>query len=172
MEELVVEKPEMGKLEMEKLVITLKVAAAELYELTYPPSRTDIYKHCYISDSKSTKIFSGDAIEQFESEVERGQPVSWEGSTTESPAKSEYTVAIESVVYAFYKENPVAEAKKVNFFNSMAICRANGKDLLTHVRRDLEPGTLVHIYNINFNIDKKGGVVRRYSIDPRLKIER
>ena len=155
MEKLIAEKPEMGKLEMEKLVITLKVAAAELYELTYPPSKSDIYKHCFIADSRHEDILNGDEIEYFDSEVERGQPVEWAGSTTETYVEDKYSVAIESIVYAYYKENPEKDYKKVNFFNSMAICRTNGKDVMTHVRRDLESGKLVHIYNINFNINKK-----------------
>ncbi len=154
-----------------KFLITLKVEAEELYDLPYPPTKADIYKHCYITDNGHGEDWNGKEIEHFESIVLRGELIEWEGKTTKVFPKNEYKVAIESVVYAYFKKNELDDAERENFFNSMAICRTNGKGVMSHIRNDIRSGKLVHIYNINFNISKHNDVVRRYSIDPRLKIE-
>lgn len=167
------EKPPLLEKELPtKFVITLEVEAEELYELPNHPTKADIYKHCFITDTDHGKPWTGKEIERFESYVDRGQLIEWEGKTTKIFPKNEYTVAIESVVYAFFKENELDKAERENFFNTMAICRTNGKGVMSQVRNDLRSGHLVHIYNINFNVSRKGDITRRYSIDPRLKIER
>ena len=81
-------------------------------------------------------------------------------------------MAIESIVYAFYKENELDSTWKENFFDAIAICgKKNQRTVSEEVKEDFQRLPAVHIYNINFSITW-GDIVKRFSIDPRLKIER
>ncbi len=154
-----------------KFVITLEVKAEELLNLDYPPTRYEIYDHCFLSDSKSDEPYNGVDIEKFESKVHRGQPIEWVARLVKG-SKEEFPVAIESVVYGFYKKDELEGFKNVNFFDTIAICGTKDK-VIADIRDSEElEGEVVYIYNINFTITDRNGLVWNYSIDPRLKIER
>lgn len=151
-----------------ELVITLNVKAAELYGLPYPPLRNELNKYCRLIDTNPIAEHTEGPIEYFESIVERGQQIKWKGRPEKS--KGEFTVAIESIVYAYYKPNELDGARKENFFDAIAICSTKGKTVRAKIKEDIPPGKSVNIYNINFSIKKEKGETKRYTIDPRLKI--
>ncbi|MBT8321243.1 MAG: hypothetical protein KJO90_06190, partial [Eudoraea sp.] len=100
---------EVGKKKDEKttptgteLLITLKVDAAKLYSIEQP-TREEINAYCRLSDSNPPESHKEDRIEYFESMVKPGQQIKWIGKTTDP--ESRFSVAIESVVYAYFKNN-------------------------------------------------------------------
>lgn len=151
-----------------ELQITLKVDAAKLYPIDQP-TREQINTYCYLSDTNPPGSHMEEGIEHFESMVKPGQQIKWIGKTTDP--ESDFSVAIESIVYAYFKKNELDQASKENFFNAIAICSSDGHMVRAKVREDIESGDLVYIYNLNFNIRRAGKEARCYSIDPRLKID-
>lgn len=151
-----------------ELLITLKVNASKLYQISHPTER-DLNSYCHLSDNNPLETHEEDRIEDFESLVLPGQQIKWVGKTLDPESK--YTIDIESIVYAYYKENTLDEYKKENFFNAIAICSSDGKTVRTKIKENYERGIFVSIYNINFTIREEGKNPKFYSIDPRLKID-
>ena len=151
-----------------ELLITLKVNASKLYQISHP-SEKELNTYCHLFDNNPKETHEEDRIEDFESHVFPGQQIKWAGKTLDPESK--YTVDIESIVYAYYKENTLDEAKKENFFNAIAICSSDGKTVRTKIKDKFNPGSFVSIYNINFTIREDGKNPMFYSIDPRLKID-
>lgn len=154
-----------------ELLITLKIEAAKIYNLK-SPTREDLNKYCYLSDSVSPEDPHLDELKYFTSDVVRGQQVKWEARNLKKEERAEYPVAIESIVYAYHKENELTRYRKENFFNAIAICSTKGDTVRAKVLEEIEAGRVIYLYNINFCISKSGEVTKRFSIDPRLKIDK
>ncbi|MCE2612277.1 hypothetical protein LVD13_04770 [Flavobacteriaceae bacterium D16] len=151
-----------------ELQITLKIDAAKLYSIEQP-TREEINAYCSLSDTNPPESHKEDQIEHFESRVLPGQQVRWEAKRKDS--EGDFEVAIESIVYAHYKKNELDKAREENFFNAIAICSTDGQMVRAKIKEDFEPGELVNIYNLNFNIRREGKGAKCYSIDPRLKMD-
>ncbi|MDX1315587.1 MAG: hypothetical protein R3356_08800 [Eudoraea sp.] len=162
-------KPEGQNIPTKKeLPITLIVDTEKLYHIEQP-AREDINAYCELYDSNPPETHKHDRIEHFESIVVPGQQVKWIALPKDK--NSEYTVAIESVVYAAYKKNELDDFREANFFNAIAICSSDGEKVHAKIKDDFEKGSYVYIYNLNFKISLGGLNEKCYSIDPRLKID-
>ena len=155
----------------DKLVktITLLVKATELWSINYPATFKEIYEHCALSNDGGKTIKWGKELPKFETFVVPGENLEWIGRTKSD--ESEFTVMIDSIVYAYGKESEIDITKRRNFFDRMALCSQNGKTVNRRVEDYLPTGLdLTNIYWINFRVIK-GEEYREYSIDPRLKIK-